>query len=287
MSADEPTGVDLARVALAAAKEAAKKRGTSTSAKRTPKRRPAARRDGRDPLGLGEALARLITERGWETPAAGGSVMDQWQTIATPEIAAHLRPVAFDEATGRLDLVPDTNAWATQARLISAQLIRKANGAVGTEAVRQIRVLPVGSRTPAPAELAPQPPAPAPRGDIHTRETASAGHRRARAGITTTVATPPPVPVRSPEDRRDEYHQIRAAMESRNPTPPPATPAQPRTRDDRCDGYRRTVAQIGAPVPARPPTEAPVRTRETASAGYQAALRAHLEAKGRTRTRPA
>ncbi|MCX4826683.1 DUF721 domain-containing protein [Streptomyces sp. NBC_01142] len=286
MSTEEPTGVDLARVALAAAKKAAKERGVTTSAKRTTKRRPSARRNGRDPMGLGGALAQLVTERGWETPAAGGSVMDQWQTIATPEIADQLRAVAFDKSTGRLDLLPATNAWATQARLISAQLIRQANAAVGTEAVRQIRVLPVGSRTAAPAEPAAAPPAPAPRGEIRTRETASAGYHHARASIAIEPAVPSQRPVRTREDGCDGYQQARALVKS-PPTPPTTGQAPVRTRDDGCDGYREAIAQVGAPVPTRGQSEAQVRTRETASPGYQLTRRALLDGKSRGRARPA
>jgi predicted nucleic acid-binding Zn ribbon protein len=281
VSNDELTGVDLARVALAAAKKAAKERGDRAPAKRTVKRRPAARGGGRDPMGLGTALTYLVTERGWETPAAGGSVMDQWRTIATPEVADNLRAVGFDKTTGRLDLVPATNAWATQARLISAELIRQANAVVGTEAVRQIRVLSVGSRIPAAAEPAPAPPAPAPRGEVRTRESASAGYQRARSALATAPVEPSRGPVRTREDGCDGYHQARAALVNRPATPPNSQPAAVRTRDDGSDGYRHTLAQVGAPPPDRGQSEAPVRTRETASTGYQLTRRALLDGKSR------
>lgn len=282
MSSQEPSGVDLARVALAAAKKAAKQRGATTSAKRTPKNRPSARRGGRDPMGLGGALAQLVTERGWETPKAGGSVMDQWPAIVTPEVADHLRAVAFDQHTGRLDLLPATNAWATQARLTSAQLIRQANAAVGTEAVRQIRVLPVDARAtlptgPAPA---PAPDVPEPPGEIRTREKASPGYHRTRALIATEPAGPPQGPVRTREDGCDGYQQTRSLVKSQ-PAPPAGAPAPARTRDDKCDGYREALTQIGAPTTNVAEKDEPVRTRETASTGYQLTRRALLEGRSR------
>ncbi|WP_141658548.1 DciA family protein [Streptomyces mutabilis] len=283
MNSEEPSGVDLARVALAAAKKAAKQRGTSTSAQRTPKNRPSARRGGRDPMGLGGALAQLVIERGWETPAAGGSVMDQWPTIATPEVADHLRAVAFDEHTGRLDLLPATNAWATQARLTSAQLIRQANAAVGTEAIRQIRVLPVGARARTPVEStapSPEAAAPAPRGEIRTRENASPGYHRARAALATTPADTTRGPVRTRDDGCDGYKQARALVKS--PPAQPAEPAPARTWDDGCDGYKQALAQVGVPAPQRS-NEAPVITRENASAGYKHTRRALLDARSRPR----
>ncbi|MFG2211036.1 DciA family protein [Streptomyces sp. NPDC048638] len=288
MSTDEPTGVDLARVALAAAKKAAKERGTTTSANRAPKRRTVARRNGRDPLGLGGALAQLVTERGWETPAAGGSVMDRWSAIVSPEIAANLRPAAFDQSSGRLDLVPATGAWATQARLISAQLTRQANTAVGTEAVRQIRVMPVGARTsiagPAPAPE-PAAPAPAPRGEIRTRENASAGYHRARAALTPAPADVPQGPVRTRDDGCDGYQQVRAALR-KSPPAGRAEQAPVRTQEDGCDGYQQARSQVGAPVP-RQPNEAPVNTRKSASTGYQLTRRALLDGRSRSRGVPA
>ncbi len=65
----QPSGVDLARVALRAAREAAKKTGTRT-AKSKPRPARTVRRDSRTPMGLGEAFTELIAERGWEIPAA-------------------------------------------------------------------------------------------------------------------------------------------------------------------------------------------------------------------------
>ncbi len=52
MSTPQTTGADLARMALVAARKAAKHRGDPGHTQRKPKRRAAARRDGRDPLGL-------------------------------------------------------------------------------------------------------------------------------------------------------------------------------------------------------------------------------------------
>ncbi|MEU6300007.1 hypothetical protein [Streptomyces erythrochromogenes] len=68
----QPSGVDLARVALRAAREAAKKTGTRTAKSKPRPARPV-RRDSRTPMGLGEAFTALIAERGWEIPAAGAS----------------------------------------------------------------------------------------------------------------------------------------------------------------------------------------------------------------------
>ncbi|GAA3086483.1 hypothetical protein GCM10020000_86450 [Streptomyces olivoverticillatus] len=107
MSSPEPSGIDLARVALKAAREAAKKKGASARRTRPQPRRRSPRADGRDPVGLGAALESLVAARAWEMPVEGASVLDQWARIAGPGLAAHVTAVHFDPDSGRLDLLPD------------------------------------------------------------------------------------------------------------------------------------------------------------------------------------
>ncbi|MFH9296733.1 hypothetical protein [Streptomyces sp. NPDC017520] len=108
MSGGEVSGVDLARQALLAAREAARKNGAT---RQKPKRRTTTvvRRDGREPLGLGSAIGVMMTERGMAAPAAGGNVLADFDTILTavaPELAGRVTAVAFDSDTGRLDVAP-------------------------------------------------------------------------------------------------------------------------------------------------------------------------------------
>ncbi|MER7050297.1 DUF721 domain-containing protein [Streptomyces jumonjinensis] len=82
MSGGEVFGVDLARVALRAAMEAARKNGSAPKVKKKPRTGTAVRRDGREPMGLGAAIGALIAERAWEFPAAGGALRERWAAIA-------------------------------------------------------------------------------------------------------------------------------------------------------------------------------------------------------------
>lgn len=114
MSGGEVSNVDLARQALLAAREAAKKNG---AARQKPKRRTTTvvRRDGREPLGLGSAIGMIMTERGMAAPAAGGSVLADFDTIlaaVVPELAGRVKAVAFDAENGRPDVAPDLPAAA-------------------------------------------------------------------------------------------------------------------------------------------------------------------------------
>ncbi|MEU3855051.1 DciA family protein [Streptomyces sp. NPDC029554] len=179
----ELTGVDLARVALHAAREAARKRGDTEA--RAPRRRPerrAVKRDGREPTGFAAVLQGLMAERAWAIPAAGGSVLERWPDIAavvSSRLPEHVQAVAFHPASGQLDLRPDSPAYATQLRLITARIIAAANQEVGTDAVRTVRVLAVGA-APRAAEPAPQ-SADQPQTPVKTRDTASPGYRKALA----------------------------------------------------------------------------------------------------------
>ncbi|MFD6492902.1 DUF721 domain-containing protein [Streptomyces sp. NPDC059944] len=143
----EPSGVDLARVALRAAKEQARARGDAAQQKRQARRggglRSGSGADGRDPMALGAAINRLLTERGWETPAAVGGVMGRWPQIVGEDLAKHCVPLRYDEdpAERVLTVQCDSTAWATQLRLLAPQLVARLNQDLGHGAVRLIKVL--------------------------------------------------------------------------------------------------------------------------------------------------
>ncbi|MFF5975024.1 DUF721 domain-containing protein [Streptomyces sp. NPDC012769] len=149
-AAPEPSGVDLARVALRAAKEQAKARGAAAQQKKQARRggglRSGARADGRDPMALGAAINRLITERGWETPAAVGGVMGRWPQIVGEDLAKHCVPLKYDEDPEErvLTVQCDSTAWATQLRLLAPRLVARLNEDLGQGTVRMIKVLGPG-----------------------------------------------------------------------------------------------------------------------------------------------
>lgn len=140
----EASGVDLARVALRAAKEQARARGAAAVQKKQARRgglRSGARADGRDPLPLGAAINRLITERGWEAPAAVGGVMGRWPQLVGPEVAQHCSPDRYDEELRVLTVICDSTAWATQLRLLAPTLVARLNADLGHGTVKLLKVL--------------------------------------------------------------------------------------------------------------------------------------------------
>jgi predicted nucleic acid-binding Zn ribbon protein len=141
----EHSGVDLARVALRAAKEQARARGDAAQQKKQARRgglRSGARADGRDPMALGAAINRLLTERGWETPAAVGGVMGRWPQIVGEDLAKHCVPLKYDDDPDErvLTVQCDSTAWATQLRLLAPQVVARLNQDLGHGTVRLIKV---------------------------------------------------------------------------------------------------------------------------------------------------
>ncbi len=147
---DHDTEVDAAQAALNRMRAIAKSRGElrisrgRLGEKTTPrsKRKPfldAKYGGGRDPQGLGNVVSRLVSDRGWSSPLAVGSVMAQWDDLVGPEIAAHCRPESFEATT--LHVRCDSTSWATQLRLLSLSLLAKFDAELGHGVVTKIMVL--------------------------------------------------------------------------------------------------------------------------------------------------
>lgn len=94
---------------------------------------------GRDPQGVGAVFGRLLSERGWNSPVAVGSVMARWAELVGPEIAAHCTPESFHETTVLVRC--DSTAWATQLRLISPDLLRRFEQELGAGVVTAMTVV--------------------------------------------------------------------------------------------------------------------------------------------------
>ncbi|KOG14618.1 DciA family protein [Streptomyces viridochromogenes] len=248
----ELSGVDLARQALVAAREAAKKNGGTRKEK--PKRRTGTvvRRDGREPLGLGAAIGMMMTERGMVAPAAGGSVLAQFDDIlavAAPELAGHVQAVAFDADTGRLDVAPDAPAYGTKLRWIAPKLVAAANEKVQGANVRTLHVL-----APAPVKASPA--------------TAAAD------------PTPPNVPA-APVQRRTPPDGYRRAIEAHRQAARPSR-VDPDIAEavERQTAAMRELSRRAFPEPDVPPDDAPApidatraQRRRQAAATEAAALR--------------
>lgn len=144
-------GMDLVRRALEEARGAARSQGKEVGrGGRSPAPRRAARRGGgarawsgpgpdrRDPQPLGTASADLAKTRGWTPRVAEGTVFAQWATVVGEQIAEHAEPTALRE--GVLSVTAESTAWATQLRMVQAQLLAKIAAAVGDGVVTALKI---------------------------------------------------------------------------------------------------------------------------------------------------
>lgn len=172
----QPSGIDLARAALAAARADAKTRPAQPQRKTRTTTGRRTRTVG-DPMGLGAAITAMMTERDWRPPETGGSILDQWPTIA-PELVDKVAAVRFEHDTGVLHLRPVSPAYATQLRMFRPQILRRIHDKTGDQSVRDLRILPPGAAAGSDPEPAgEETTTPAVEAPVKTRETAHPGYR--------------------------------------------------------------------------------------------------------------
>ena len=85
-----------------------------------------------DPQPIKDLLNNLVTERNWDTGIAEGTLFSTWEEIVGSEISLHANPISLLD--GVLTIQSSSTAWATQLRLIGAELLdsiqRSAPGAL-------------------------------------------------------------------------------------------------------------------------------------------------------------
>ncbi len=147
----DSAAMDLVRRTLEEARDAARIRGQNIGRGRTtwsaPRRVAGAGRrrswsgpgpDYRDPQPLGRVARDLAKKRGWSPRVAEGTVLGQWPTVVGSQIAEHATPIGL--ADGVLSVAAESTAWATQLRMMQAQLLAKIAEAVGDGVVRSLRI---------------------------------------------------------------------------------------------------------------------------------------------------
>lgn len=204
----QPSGIDLARAALAAARADAKTRPTQPQRKKRTTTGTTARRPG-DPMGLGAAINRMMTERAWQPPETGGSILDQWPAIA-PELADKVVAVRFEHDTGTLHLRPASDAYGTQLRLRQPQILARIQQNPTGRSVHALKILTPGAAAPAHTETVLEPDKPQEPAPVRTRETASSGYRQALAAALDNRPAPPPANPYLEEARQRQIAALRA-----------------------------------------------------------------------------
>jgi len=136
----DPSGLDLARSVAGSYR---KDRVRRPSRRRKPKLRGSqasgAHPDERDPQTLDAAIDRMVSEHGWQTDLAVHAVFARWDQIVGVEVAQHCTPERY--ADDELTVRADSTSWATQMRLLAADVVRRLNQELGDGTVRRIQVL--------------------------------------------------------------------------------------------------------------------------------------------------
>lgn len=147
------TAVDPALTGNADLSDAVIPRSGAVSAnRRRPARRPGfpAQQRNDDPQPLARAIDGLLTAEGWTLAAATGSVFSRWAEIVGVDLATHTSPQSLTD--GELVVTADSTAWATQVRLLAAQLVRRLNAELGDGTVVRVKVTGPVTSTRKPGE---------------------------------------------------------------------------------------------------------------------------------------
>ena len=96
------------------------------------------RPDPRDPQGIESVLKKVLGNLGWNAGMSAGRVLEEWDDIVGERLAAHCRPVSFEE--GVLVVSASSSAWAAQLRMLTPQLITTIEQRVGSHVVSELTV---------------------------------------------------------------------------------------------------------------------------------------------------
>lgn len=88
---------------------------------------------------LGDSLRRLTDELGLGEVSTAAGVMSCWADAVGPDVAEHARPVKLRD--GVLTVEAEDPAWASQLRYLGSDLVDRLNRALGTEDVREVRIV--------------------------------------------------------------------------------------------------------------------------------------------------
>lgn len=145
----DPLGTDLAsQVAEATRSLLPPPRGVNPSATRRRRKRRSqwgqgatlsgSGPDARDPQPLGNALGRVIAERGWQREVNLRNLLMSWDQLVGATNAQHSQPEAYVDAV--LTVRCESTAWATNLRMLAPSLVAELNRQLGDGTVTRVVV---------------------------------------------------------------------------------------------------------------------------------------------------
>ena len=99
------------------------------------------RRDRRieDPAPIGEIVDGLLGEQLFARGLSVGRLAAVWTDVVGERLAPMTAPASFE--TGVLVVSATDPVWGAQARFLHEEIRKKANEALGSDAVRQVRIV--------------------------------------------------------------------------------------------------------------------------------------------------
>lgn len=94
----------------------------------------------REPKLIGDLIGDFTDTAQMTAPLAVAGLSLQWAGIVGDEVAEHVQISDFDEGRGRLLLVTDSTAWATQIRMLVNVIADRIAEEIGPDIVREIEV---------------------------------------------------------------------------------------------------------------------------------------------------
>lgn len=91
------------------------------------------------PTVVGDALQRLLEQRGWGERLRGAAAGQRWSEVVGPELAGRCEPVRL--AGGILVVRAENQVWATQLRYLTDQIRQNAQVILGGATIREVRVV--------------------------------------------------------------------------------------------------------------------------------------------------
>ena len=92
---------------------------------------------GRDPKGLGDVMADLTKQAGWDASLAREDLVLQWEQVTGAETARHASPVSL--SGGILTVQCDSTAWAKNLQLMRAQIVTQLQRSFPDAGVENVR----------------------------------------------------------------------------------------------------------------------------------------------------
>jgi predicted nucleic acid-binding Zn ribbon protein len=92
----------------------------------------------RDPERIGGALDKIARRFGAPSANALAGLFQRWEEMVGPGIAAHATPVSMSRGLLRVEV--DSNAWATQLKYMTTELVARCCEELGEGAVKKIEI---------------------------------------------------------------------------------------------------------------------------------------------------